>query len=447
MAKTLTVYLAADLKKFNDGMADADRKVSGLAGGMKNMLGPALLGAAAAAGAFALKLGVDGVQAAIEDEASMSKLAKSLENLNMAHDTAAVEDYIGSLESSYGIADSQLRPAYETLARATGSVAEANEALALALDVSAGSGRSLDSVVNALGKAYAGNTGALGKLNAGLDQATLKSGDMEAITGELSTLFAGAATAKAATYEGQLERLKIGAENLTEAFGRGLLDSMGDTNDKTDDLMSTMKEFEPVLESLGAELGNTAGYIADVVGPLTAATTAFQSAGESTGFMGGAIDGAKTSVTNFLNVWGPLAGIVNYATGETNKAEVAFDALDVTIDAVGGGTIGLKGSLTDLTPVLEDNKKTALEAAGSYLSLYEKIAAADRAARDFAGTSGTVTSAIAAGTRGNLPNPNFRADVTPTSVANAISNLVLQSDARSGRAPNIPTSGMGVVFR
>jgi hypothetical protein len=180
--------------------------------------------------------------------------------------------------------------------------------------------------------------------------------------------------------------------------------------------------------------------------------------------MGGAIDGAKTSVSNFLNIWGPLAGIVNFATNETDKATVAFDALDLTIDATGGGVLGLKGGLTDLSPVLEENKKTALEAAGSYLSLYEKIAAADRAARDFAGTSGTVTSAIAAGTRGNVPLPEFRTPstapdranqrqleggvaVTPTSVANAIANLVLQSDARSGRAPGIPTGGMGVIFR
>ena len=58
MSKTLTVYLAADLKNFNSGMDDAGRKASGLGNTMSGMLGPALIGAAAAAGAFALKIGV-----------------------------------------------------------------------------------------------------------------------------------------------------------------------------------------------------------------------------------------------------------------------------------------------------------------------------------------------------------------------------------------------------
>ena len=178
MAKTLTVFLAADLKNFNNGMDDASRKAQGLGSTMSNMLGPAMIGAAAAAGAFAIAVGVDAVQAAVADEAAAAKLAQTLDNLGQAHNTKPVEDYISSLERSLGVADDELRPAYDRLIRSTGDTAKANEALSLALDVSAGTGKSLDAVVQALGRAYDGNTAGLSRLGAGIDSAVLKSGDM-----------------------------------------------------------------------------------------------------------------------------------------------------------------------------------------------------------------------------------------------------------------------------
>jgi alkyl sulfatase BDS1-like metallo-beta-lactamase superfamily hydrolase len=87
MAKTLTVFLAADLKKFNGGMKDARREVEGFGGSLKNKLGPAFIAAGAAAGAFAVKLAVDGVKAAMEDQKAVAALAKTLDNLKLSHDT------------------------------------------------------------------------------------------------------------------------------------------------------------------------------------------------------------------------------------------------------------------------------------------------------------------------------------------------------------------------
>ena len=151
MAKTLTIYLAADLKKFSSGMNQAEGGLRGFTNSLSNMLGPALIAAGAAAGAFATKLAVDGVKAAMEDEQAASKLAQTLQNLNLAHDTKAVEDYIYQLERSLGIADTELRPAYDRLVRSIGDTTEANKALQLALDISAGSGKSLEQVTEALG--------------------------------------------------------------------------------------------------------------------------------------------------------------------------------------------------------------------------------------------------------------------------------------------------------
>lgn len=439
MAKTLTVYLAADLKKFNSGMDDAERRAKGLGGTMSGMLGPAMLGAAAAAGAFAVKLGVDGVKAAVEDEAAASKLAKTLENVGLAHDTAPVEEYIGSLERSLGVADDELRPAYDRLIRSIGDTEGANKALALALDVSAGSGKSLDSVVQALGKAYDGNTTALGKLGAGISAATLKTGDMEAITAELSSTFAGQAQTSAQSYQGQLARLQIGVENLTEAFGYGLLESMGDTQTQTDTLTDAMADLEPVVKLLGQETAKTATSISAVIGPLAElASLVGQAEGETT-FLGDAF----TFATNRLN---PLksgldsgAALIGMFTGKTDLADASMRSLTSATVSAALGAGDAKAAFTDLTPEIEANGKSALEAAGSYQSLYEKIAAAQRAARDFAGTSGTVTSAIS---QGLTQTPGAQAAAaanasrpvtTSQQAAQALAAIAAAADARTGR--------------
>ena len=104
--KTLTIFLAADLKKFNSGLNDARGSMSKFGGSINDVLGPALIGAGIAAGALATKLAIDGVKAAIEDEAAMARLATTMQNLGLAHDIQPVEDYIYQLERSLGIADS-----------------------------------------------------------------------------------------------------------------------------------------------------------------------------------------------------------------------------------------------------------------------------------------------------------------------------------------------------
>jgi hypothetical protein len=255
MAKTLTVYLAADVSRLSKGLNSAKGDLTGFSGTLKNLVGPALIGASAAAGAFAVKLGVDGVKAAIEDDAALQKLAQTVRNVGLAHDTAEIEDYISSLERSLGIADDELRPAYDRLVRSIKDTEGANKALALALDISAGSGRSLDAVVQALGRGYDGNTAGLSRLGAGIDSAILKTGDMNAITASLAQTFAGQATTSAQTFEGQTKRLSQAGDNLKEAFGTGLLKSLGDTNARTQELVDTFEDWEPVLEGIGSAIG------------------------------------------------------------------------------------------------------------------------------------------------------------------------------------------------
>ena len=280
--RTLMVYLAADTANFKRNMNSAETtatgfgsKISGLGSTLTNMLGPALIGATIAAGAMAVKFGVDGVQAFLEDDAAAAKLAKTLGNLGFADATASVEAMIDAQQRATGITDGELRPSFERLIRSTKDVAEATRALKLAQDISRGTGKELENITNALGKAYDGNTAGLLKLGIGIDAATLRSGDMEEITKSLSTMFKGQAATAAATYQGQVERLGAAFGELQEAFGRGFLESLGDTNAKTDDLMTTMKDLEPVMQDIGGAIADFASDAGTAVIGVASLKTAF----------------------------------------------------------------------------------------------------------------------------------------------------------------------------
>jgi len=325
MAKTLTVYLAADLKKFNSGMDQAGRKAQGFSGTLKNKLGPAFLAAGAAAGAFALKLAKDGVEAAIEDEKAVAQLANTLTNLNLAHDTQAVEDYIYQLERAYGVADTDLRPAYERLVRSTQDTEEANRALKIAMDVAAGTGQSLKTVTDSLGRAFDGQTSTLARLGTGIDKTTLATASMDEILAQLSSNFSGAADAAANTFEGRMGRLKTATDNLAEAFGAGLLDSLNDATAGTQDAVDAMEDLEPLLKGVGKAVGDNVADIAYLAGVITDLAAGFDSAAENLGPFEYAWDSFVSNLgTGTISL---AAAAVRELRGETNRL----------IGTIGGG--------------------------------------------------------------------------------------------------------------
>ena len=114
--------------------------------------------AAAAVAGLGLAL-VGATKAAMEDQAEQVQLALALQNVTGATDAqiASQEDMITKMSLASGVADSELRPALASLVRGTKDIEEANKALALAQDISAGSGKDLATVSDALAKAYGGN--------------------------------------------------------------------------------------------------------------------------------------------------------------------------------------------------------------------------------------------------------------------------------------------------
>jgi len=221
VARILTQYSDKGSKAAQKDIAKLGKKFDDFARNTTRAFGLA----AAAVGAFAIKVGKDAVAAAIADQKSQVLLANSLRNTTGATNAAitAVEDYISKLQVQVGVADDELRPALSKLAAVTGSVTAAQDLLGIALDVSAFSGADLGTATSAVTRALQGNFRSLQKLVPSLDATTLKSKNFAKIMEEVQKATQGAAASRANTLEYRLEIMRIRFGEVLETLGYALL--------------------------------------------------------------------------------------------------------------------------------------------------------------------------------------------------------------------------------
>lgn len=353
--RTLQVYLAADTKNFRSGMMQAEAQADGLKGklgglgsSLTNMLGPALIGATAAAGAMAVSFAVDGVKAAAEEEKELVKLSTTLKNLGFEDALPQVNAFIDAQARQSTFSDSDLRPALERLAGATKDVGQAQDLTRLAMDLAIGTNVDLETASKALAKAVDGNAGALKKLVPGLDEAILKSGDMDAITKALSERFAGQATAAAQTWEGQIGNLSEAFDELKEAFGAGFLDALNqaDTAAGPEGLTGTLYELQPIVEDIGTTVGTTAVALTGLVGFVKDANTAFQDwMATLDGPVRTVLESSIKAIRQVFNPLEQMIGLLNTALQKWRELTSASSAgISTPQQAAGGGGGGGGGS-------------------------------------------------------------------------------------------------------
>ena len=200
------------------------QKLEGASAKAQFAIKKAALPAAAAVAGLGLAL-VGATKAAMEDQAEQVQLALALQNVTGATDAQvkASEDMISKMSLASGVADSELRPALASLVRGTKDIEEANRALALAQDISAGSGKDLATVSDALAKAYGGNMKGLAALSPEI-KAMIKDGaSLEDVMNVLGGSFGGASEAAANTAEGGMKRLGIALAETKESIGAALI--------------------------------------------------------------------------------------------------------------------------------------------------------------------------------------------------------------------------------
>ncbi len=223
-SRTLTLKLLADIDQFTQGLDKSSNVTKSTADQITDFGKKAALAFAAAGAAIGAYAKV-AIENAAADEAAQRKLALTIENTTDATkgQIAAVEDYISKTSMAIGVTDDELRPAFARLVRSTKDVDEATRLLNLALDVSAATGKPLETIANALGKAYDGNAASLGRLGLGLDASTLKSKDFNAIFDELNSTFGNFAENESVSTEKMLARVKIALDEANESIGAALL--------------------------------------------------------------------------------------------------------------------------------------------------------------------------------------------------------------------------------
>jgi hypothetical protein len=281
-SRTLKLSILGDIDNLKSNLDKGTTEVSTFGdkiGKFGKVAGAAFAAAGIAAAAYAGKLLIDGVKSAIEDEAAQAKLATTLVNVTGATNAqiAAVESQILKTSLLTGLTDNELRPSFERLVRATNDSDAALKLQSVAIDVAAGSGKSLEAVTNAMAKAQEGNAASLAKLGIGLSAAELKTMSMEEITAKLAETFGGQAAEKADTFAGKMDRLKVAFNEGKETVGSFVLDAL------TPLVSNFVDKVIPTIQALAEELGPKltpifqalTGYIRDFVIPTFQAIWGF----------------------------------------------------------------------------------------------------------------------------------------------------------------------------
>jgi hypothetical protein len=290
-SRTLSLKILADIDDLKKKLDQADNAVesnSQKIAAFGKKAAAAFAVAAAAAVAYGTKLAVDGVKAAIEDEAAQLRLANALRAATGATDAQikATEDMILKTSLATGVADDQLRPALQRLAVSTKDTEEAQKLLTLALDISKASGKDLEQVANALGRAQDGNVTSLGRLGLGLSKAELSTLSFTEVQAKLAELYGGAAATNAETFQGKIDRLTVAFDEAKESLGSALL--------------PFVEQFITFLNDKGIPTLN--GFIAGLTGDagLNAALTQTQQGAASFGRTIASISGIISGFITFL---------------------------------------------------------------------------------------------------------------------------------------------------
>jgi hypothetical protein len=282
--------------------------------------------AIAALGAVAF----DAVKAFAEDEAAAEKLGLTLQNVTYATDAqiASVEQFITKTSMAAAVADDELRPALDKLVRGTGDVAQAQDLLTLALDVSAGTGKDLGAVSDALSKAYNGNFTALKKLDPALASLIEEGADADEVFGRLGATFKNQASTAANTTSGQMKNLSIQMGEFKESIGA----AVAPLANKLLPALLKLADFVKNNTTLVVVLGGVVGGLAIAIVAVNAATTAWAATTKAFAAIQAAFNAILLANPIFL-----IAAAIVAAIAVLVALQMKFDIFGKAIDGLKAG--------------------------------------------------------------------------------------------------------------
>ena len=291
-------------------------------------------------------------KAAIEDAAAQSRLAGQLVRSAGATDImiTANEEWLSSLSMAVAVADDALRPALASLVTATHDLSSAQSLLKTALDISAATGTNLQTVSDALAKAYQGNMRGLQALSPELKRAIQDGANFSDVLQILTDNFGGAAEAAANTADGQFKQLTIAIDEAKEAIGTALIPIVLELIDPLKSLAQWIDKNTTLFVILVGTFGTVAAALVAakaamvIYNGIVAVTTAFNT-------------GLAISFTAVQ-----VATVVGIATAVAGAATLAILATQIS-DATGANTTYT--TATNGATVATNNFTTANNAAAT----------------------------------------------------------------------------------
>jgi hypothetical protein len=292
-------------------------------------IGKAAAPAAAALG-FLADFGGDAVKAFMEDDKAAQLLAKSLKNTTGATDAqiASVEDFITKTSIAAAVSDDELRPAMDKLVRGTGDVTEAQDLLNLALDISAGTGKDLGAVSDALSKAFNGQLGPLKKLDPALAGLIENGATTDEVFAALGDTFKGAASTSANTASGKMKSFGIQMGEFKESVGAAVMPIVEKLLPAFTKIGTWISNNVPLVVTLGAVIGTLAAAVFVINGALAAWAAV------------GAVTAAINAVmaTSFSALWVATGAVIILAVIAALIAlQMKFDIFGKAIDGIKAG--------------------------------------------------------------------------------------------------------------
>jgi len=293
---------------------------------------------ATAALGFLAVAGGDAVKAFMEDDKAAQLLATSLQNTTGATDAqiASVEKFITQTSIAAAVSDDELRPALDKLVRGTGDVTKAQDLLGLALDISAGTGKDLGAVSDALSKAFNGQLGPLKKLDPALAGLIENGATTDEVFAALAGTFKGAASTSANTASGKMKSFSIQMGEFKESVGAAIL--------------PIVEKLLPAFQAMGDWISNNVGLVVTlgaVIGGIAAAvvlTNAAMAAWNALTVITSAVNAILA--TSFSALWVATGAVVILGIIAALIAlQMKFDIFGIAIDAIKIGFDKLWGAI------------------------------------------------------------------------------------------------------
>ena len=342
MSLVLNVEILGEFKKLTAATQGANKQLQGMGDRSKKIsqgirrsfatIGVGLSFAAIAQGFKSTTL------AAQKDIKSRDLLTLAIKNNSDATEEQIeqVHAYTDALELSAAVNEEELRPAFANLVRATNDVTKAQKLMEVALDVSAGTGKSLDVVTQAMGRALNGSTTALNRLVPALKNSKNPMADLaEAFKG------ANAEAAKQKSWE----RLQLILDRLTDDIGHLLLPVLEDfanwfteTYPKIQEFFNNLKKSldDPAVKKSFQGLEDSVGELGFAIGTLFGSTETNKAKGFANFFVL-----LNETLSTTARLIAGLTAPLSAAFGNTKPMENWLDSLlagilNVTRAAFGG---------------------------------------------------------------------------------------------------------------